>query len=61
MAELAREIAVSNAKRSGALHLNADVSIEDREVKVSEEDTIYLETIVRASVSSIPIFKEQIV
>lgn len=59
MAELARTTAAQKARRSGALHLNADVRIEDKEVKISEDDTIYLETIVKASVSSIPVLKEQ--
>jgi N-methylhydantoinase A/oxoprolinase/acetone carboxylase beta subunit len=58
MAELARKKATLKAQRSGALHVNADVRIEDKEVKISEDDTIYLETIVKASVSSIPVLKE---
>jgi N-methylhydantoinase A/oxoprolinase/acetone carboxylase beta subunit len=60
MVELARETATHKAKMSGALHLNVDVRIEDKEVDISEEETIYLETLVKASVSSIPIMQEDV-
>jgi len=57
MVQLAHETAVYRAKRSGALHLDVDVQVNDREVEVSTEDIIYLETVVTASVSSIPVTK----
>jgi len=57
IAEYARAAAASKARDTGALYLNVDVRVEDKEVKVSEDDTIYLETVVTASVSSIPIMK----
>ena len=55
--KLAEETAVQRAKRSGALHLTVNVDIKDKEVKVSQDDIIYLETVVTASVNSIPTSK----
>jgi N-methylhydantoinase A/oxoprolinase/acetone carboxylase beta subunit len=57
MAEYARDSAARKARENGALSLNVDVKVEDKEVKVSENDTIYLETVITATVASIPIMK----
>jgi len=57
MTEYARRSAARKARRSGALSLNVDVKIEDREVKISGGDVIYLETVITATVASIPIMK----
>jgi N-methylhydantoinase A/oxoprolinase/acetone carboxylase beta subunit len=57
MAEHARLSAARKARENGALSLNVDVKVEDKEVKVSENDTIYLETVITATVASIPIMK----
>ena len=52
--KLAERTAVQRARRSGALHLTVNVDVKDREVRVSQDDIIYLETVVTASVNSIP-------
>jgi len=55
MKEFARRAVREKARRSGALHLDVKIELEDREVKISQEDTIYLETVIKAMVSSIPV------
>ena len=57
MTEYARLSAARKARENGALSLNVDVRVEDREVTVSGDDVIYLETVVTATVASIPIMK----
>jgi hypothetical protein len=57
MVRLAKKTAVDRARRSGALHLDVQVDVRDREVKISSEDILYLETVITASVSSIPASK----
>ncbi len=59
MMKLAKEIAISKAKRAGASHINVDVSIQDKEINVSDDDSIYLETIVTAEVDSSPVLRRQ--
>lgn len=58
MAELAKEIALERALKSWASCLNVDVKVEDKEVKVSDEDRLYLETVVSASAQGIPVMDE---
>jgi N-methylhydantoinase A/oxoprolinase/acetone carboxylase beta subunit len=57
MEELARKLALEKAERSGAGNLNVQVTVEDRRVNLSEDDEVYLETIITASVSSVPAMK----
>jgi N-methylhydantoinase A/oxoprolinase/acetone carboxylase beta subunit len=54
MVKLAEKTAVQKAKLSGALHINVNTDVKDKEVKISADDIIYLETIITASVSSVP-------
>ena len=55
--ELAGELVREKAQRAGARHFNVQVSVEDKKVHLSEDDEVYLETLVTASVSSIPVMK----
>lgn len=55
MKAFARQAVREKARRSGALHLDVKIELQDREVKISREDTIYLETVIKASVSSVPV------
>jgi N-methylhydantoinase A/oxoprolinase/acetone carboxylase beta subunit len=51
----ARRAVREKARMSGALHLDVEIELVDREVKISQEDTIYLETVIKATVSSVPV------
>jgi N-methylhydantoinase A/oxoprolinase/acetone carboxylase beta subunit len=55
--ELAGELVREKAQRAGAHHFNVQVSVEDKKVHLSEDDEVYLETLVTASVSSVPVMK----
>jgi hypothetical protein len=57
MKELAREMAVEKARRAGADSLNVQVTVDDRVVHLSEDDEVYLETLITATVSSVPAMK----
>jgi len=58
MVELARELASEKAVRAGARNLNVQVTVEDKRVNLSEDDEVYLETLITASVSSVPAMKQ---
>jgi N-methylhydantoinase A/oxoprolinase/acetone carboxylase beta subunit len=55
MVILARELASQKALRAGARNLDVQVSVEDKKVNLSEDDEVYLETLITASVSSVPL------
>lgn len=55
--ELAGELVREKAQRAGARRFNVQVSVEDKKVHLSEDDEVYLETLVTASVSSVPVMK----
>ena len=55
MKEFALRAVREKARKSGALHLDVNIEMEDREVAVSQEDIIYLETVIKAAVSSVPV------
>jgi N-methylhydantoinase A/oxoprolinase/acetone carboxylase beta subunit len=55
--ELAGQLVREKAQRAGARHFNVQVSVEDKKVHLSEDDEVYLETLVTASVSSVPAMK----
>jgi hypothetical protein len=57
MMNLARELASEKALRAGARNLDVQVSVEDKKVNLSEDDEVYLETLITASVSSVPLMK----
>jgi N-methylhydantoinase A/oxoprolinase/acetone carboxylase beta subunit len=58
MKKLARKLALEKAERAGADNLNVQVAVEDRRVHLSEDDEVYLETLITASVSSVPAMKQ---
>jgi N-methylhydantoinase A/oxoprolinase/acetone carboxylase beta subunit len=57
MKELAREMAVEKARLAGAGNLDVQVTVDDRVVHLSEDDEVYLETLITATVSSVPAMK----
>jgi len=57
-AELAGELVREKARRAGAQYVNVHVSVKDKKVQLSEDDEVYLETLVTASVSSVPLMKD---
>jgi N-methylhydantoinase A/oxoprolinase/acetone carboxylase beta subunit len=57
VSELARRMVIERAKMAGARHLMVNVEVDDRKVKLSEDEEIYLETLVKASISSVPLMK----
>jgi N-methylhydantoinase A/oxoprolinase/acetone carboxylase beta subunit len=57
MTQLAKELVSEKALRAGARNLNVHVKVEDKKVKLSENDEVYLETLITASVSSVPVMK----
>ncbi|MFW6137658.1 MAG: DUF1638 domain-containing protein [Spirochaetota bacterium] len=58
MTELAKKTASEKAKRAGARELDVEVAVDDKQVKISEADIIYLETVIAASVASVPAMKQ---
>jgi N-methylhydantoinase A/oxoprolinase/acetone carboxylase beta subunit len=57
MVVLARQLASEKALRAGARNLNVQVTVDDKRVQLSEDDEVYLETLITASVSSVPSMK----
>ncbi|MGQ9615294.1 MAG: DUF1638 domain-containing protein [Spirochaetota bacterium] len=57
ISELARRLVTERAKMAGARHLRVNVEVDDRRVKLSEDEEIYLETLVKASIYSVPVMK----
>jgi N-methylhydantoinase A/oxoprolinase/acetone carboxylase beta subunit len=55
--ELAGKLVREKARRAGARSFNVQVNVEDKKVQLSEDDEVYLETLVTASVSSVPFMK----
>lgn len=58
MSQLAREMVAERAQMAGARHLRVHVEVDDKRVRLSEDDEIYLETVVTASISSVPVMKD---
>jgi N-methylhydantoinase A/oxoprolinase/acetone carboxylase beta subunit len=55
--EIAGELVREKASKSGARRVKVQVNVEDKKVQISEDDEVYLETLVTASVSSVPLMK----
>jgi N-methylhydantoinase A/oxoprolinase/acetone carboxylase beta subunit len=57
ISELSKKIVTERARKAGARNLMVNVEIDDKKVKLSEDEEIYLETQVKASVTSMPVMK----
>jgi N-methylhydantoinase A/oxoprolinase/acetone carboxylase beta subunit len=57
MSALAGELAAERARLSGAGTVEPQVKVEDKTVDLSDEDVVYLETVITATVSSVPAMK----
>ncbi len=57
MSRLARTLVRERARLSGARDVDVELKVEDKKVKLSKNDEVYLETVVTASISSVPVMK----
>jgi N-methylhydantoinase A/oxoprolinase/acetone carboxylase beta subunit len=57
ISELAGDLVAERAREAGAGDINVQIKVEDKTVDLSDEDRVYLETIVYAAVSSVPVMK----
>jgi N-methylhydantoinase A/oxoprolinase/acetone carboxylase beta subunit len=56
--ELAEGLVREKARKAGAQYMNVQIRVEDKKVQLSEDDEVYLETLITASVSSVPLMKD---
>jgi len=57
ISRLASSLVQKRAQLSGARNVDVDLKVEDKKVKLSKDDEVYLETVVTASMSSVPVMK----
>jgi N-methylhydantoinase A/oxoprolinase/acetone carboxylase beta subunit len=57
MSRHAQDLVSRQAREAGARDLTVDVHVDDKIVALSEEDEVYLETLVTATVVSVPLMK----
>ncbi len=57
MSGLASDLVRERARLSGARNVDVKLKVEDKKVKLSRDDEVYLETVITASVSSVPAMK----